>query len=489
MNTYSHTRPAKTRNEHERASDERGASAVLVAASLIMLMGFAAIAIDLGAGFNERRQSQSAADFAALAALQFAKCSSDPSNIACAVDTGAAEARDVANGNLPNQAFTASDWSSCTDSGALPLVSSVSPCISFTNNLERARVVTPDATIDTTFGRVIGFSSLMVSAPAVAEQVVTVSSDLIPNTPLSSSGAESCLFSNQAPQSIPPCDGPASGFYGYLDVALYGNSRIGTPSTCDNGDSNKRIAINLAAGSDHNLVEWNAGDPTVNDHDVCPNRSEDINSMYVQTGSPTGGVTDGLFLGVSGSINGQPIPPLPGRLICDPAPGPSTACRTVRGRNVDHTGLWEFLVPGACPGTDTHAEMKACLESWVSGVIFTEDIGSHPRFAAVPVFTVTPTGPGDYLIDHFVPVWLETLDLDCNANKCDTVHSPGEAGIFGSCPNPINPLIDNCGWADTSGSDSVEGLTAFGLELGMLPSSITEFFPGTLESRTRWLVD
>ena len=47
-------------------ADERGATAVLVAASLFMLMGFAALVVDVGAGFNERRQDQSAADFAVL---------------------------------------------------------------------------------------------------------------------------------------------------------------------------------------------------------------------------------------------------------------------------------------------------------------------------------------------------------------------------------------------------------------------------------------
>lgn len=480
------TSDTQTSPRPRHPQEERGAAAVLVAASLIMLMGIAAVAIDLGAGFNERRQAQSGADFAALAALQFAQCAADPADINCAVDTGAVEALAVANANLPDQAFTNTDWATCSDPGALARVSTVSPCISFTNNLERARVVIPEATVDTSFGRVIGAASLSVSAPAIAGQQVTASSELLPNTPLSSSGAESCLFSNQAPQTVPPCDGPASGFYGYLDVALYGNSATGTPSTCDNGDSNTRIALNLAAGSDHNLVEWAPGDPAVNDHDVCPNRSEDINEMVVQTGSPTGGITDGLILGVSGSINGEPIPSLPGRLICGPS---SVACQTVRVHNLDHTGLWEFLLPGVCPGTDTHDEMKTCLEGWSGGVIFDEAIGEHPRFAAVPVFTVTPTGPGSYLIDRFIPVWLETLDFECNANFCDTVHSPGETTSLPSCPNPIDPAINNCGWGDTSGSDDVEGLTAFEIDLGMLPDSITEHFPGTLEARTRWLVE
>ena len=46
---------------------ERGATAILVALSLFLLLGFAAIAIDLSVGFNERRQDQTAADIGVMA--------------------------------------------------------------------------------------------------------------------------------------------------------------------------------------------------------------------------------------------------------------------------------------------------------------------------------------------------------------------------------------------------------------------------------------
>jgi hypothetical protein len=47
---------------------ERGAAAILVAISLLVLVGFAALALDGGLGFDERRGTQNAADSAALAA-------------------------------------------------------------------------------------------------------------------------------------------------------------------------------------------------------------------------------------------------------------------------------------------------------------------------------------------------------------------------------------------------------------------------------------
>ena len=48
--------------------DERGAAAFMVAISLLVLVGFAALAIDGGLGFDQRRGTQNAADNAALAA-------------------------------------------------------------------------------------------------------------------------------------------------------------------------------------------------------------------------------------------------------------------------------------------------------------------------------------------------------------------------------------------------------------------------------------
>jgi hypothetical protein len=51
-----------------RIQDERGAAAFIVAISLLLLVGFAALAIDGGLGFDQRRGTQNATDNAALAA-------------------------------------------------------------------------------------------------------------------------------------------------------------------------------------------------------------------------------------------------------------------------------------------------------------------------------------------------------------------------------------------------------------------------------------
>jgi hypothetical protein len=72
---------------------ESGVSVVLVAASLFMLMGFAAMSIDMPLGMNERRTAQNAADHAALSAT-WVRCTGGTHAAAVA----AAEASVVRNG-------------------------------------------------------------------------------------------------------------------------------------------------------------------------------------------------------------------------------------------------------------------------------------------------------------------------------------------------------------------------------------------------------
>ena len=53
-----------------RTDDDRGLAMVLVALVMVVLLVFAAFVVDVGAVYNLRRQDQSAADSAALAAAQ-----------------------------------------------------------------------------------------------------------------------------------------------------------------------------------------------------------------------------------------------------------------------------------------------------------------------------------------------------------------------------------------------------------------------------------
>lgn len=58
-----------------RARDERGATAVIVAVSMVAMLGFSALAVDVGALVSDQKQLQNGADAAALAIAQ--ACSKD----------------------------------------------------------------------------------------------------------------------------------------------------------------------------------------------------------------------------------------------------------------------------------------------------------------------------------------------------------------------------------------------------------------------------
>lgn len=57
-------------NKYKFLSDQRGASAVLIAIMLVMLIGFAALAVDIGYLYATRNELQNVADAAALAATR-----------------------------------------------------------------------------------------------------------------------------------------------------------------------------------------------------------------------------------------------------------------------------------------------------------------------------------------------------------------------------------------------------------------------------------
>lgn len=77
-----------------RVNDEGGAVAVLVALLMVVLMGFAAIAVDVGALYAERRELQNGADAAALAIAQRCGRGSCGDTVALAQHMADANARD-----------------------------------------------------------------------------------------------------------------------------------------------------------------------------------------------------------------------------------------------------------------------------------------------------------------------------------------------------------------------------------------------------------
>jgi len=503
------------------ADSDRGASAVLVAASLVMLMGFAALAVDSGVGFNDRRQQASAADVGALAALQFAKTTLATTHPDCIGLTGkdksacrgAEEAIAVIDGTLPGR-YDDAAWGACVDANPPVeyttagggIVSAISPCISFTNSLQRSRVVLPGTDVETAFGKAIGFDTIRVSAFAEAGLEMNIVGGVLPFAvgPTSGGANQACFAAgDNAVINIDPCSDGVEGNYGKLDITLYGNEDYATPTICT-GSNAQRMSTNLVTGTDHpmkpNPPPGKPLDPVVNDVANCNAISNEVNQVEVLPGNAQGAIATGLW----GSISN---PSLEGRLRCKDgdagegyplgtlvSPVGTWPCVNVVNNHpeaLDHTPLWHYIDPsfnsGPCQygSISNRTEMESCL-AWYKGpgnkpTLFTEAIATSPRFAGVPRLDQDP-GSGNsikYTIKEFLPVYVETLYLGCTANTCSVVHSPGENSAASpppACPTPLTAPMSSCGWTG-NGQKLVEAITGFILTLDMLPDSIAESFP------------
>lgn len=94
----------------ERSQDcERGALSVLIAILMVALLGFAALAVDVGMLYAERTQLRNGADAAALAVAQ--KCAKNASDVDCAVSSPLARTLNSSNAGdgLSNVASLALD--------------------------------------------------------------------------------------------------------------------------------------------------------------------------------------------------------------------------------------------------------------------------------------------------------------------------------------------------------------------------------------------
>ena len=312
----------------------------------------------------------------------------------------------------------------------------------------------------------------------------------------SAGGTEICLKSgppSHAPNQ-PPCSGPETGNFGSLDITWYGNPLTGTPTRCT-GDTNGRLAGNMALGVDHPLDEWRgpdedppeSGEAVRDDRGLCPDQGARPNQIMGQTG-----VGSNLDAGMVSSTNvdGRSVP---GRLTRSPF-----ATRVVRSSTpaLDDKPLWEFIDPGLVSGIppscvrsaiSSKTQMNACLADYAGGVgcstapcnvpLFEADtdgdaangivdIQRSPRFAFVPELWASQwgTGSGDYQIRRFRPVFVQSTYFGCNASGCAAEFDPGEPGSG----IPVN------------GNKQLEGLTAMLLMNQMFPVSAIEHGPGRL---------
>lgn len=506
-----------------RSRNESGATAVLIAASMLVLIGFAAIAVDSGLVLDERRQDQNAADAAALSAGLGARvaptqpgCQASGSLEQTAACNGAVVAMDTVFKNLDvvlteadfadnarcgNAAFPSEYHVGGSNTGVVPETASNDIyCIRFTENLDKVRVVLPLINVDTTFGRVLGRDQIPVSAIAEADVTFGGPGSILPFAvgPTGAAQSHACVFEPGPGINGAPCDGPDDGNFGYLMSYLYGDDVLGTPVACGSGGGytdSERIAASIAKGSDHFFLTDPLVPGTANDLAECPNKNQPIDEVDVRTGGFASAAQTGLFesaLGTEGRLlckDGDAAEPL----WLDPQLD-SEDCEEVgttqHSEDIDDSDLWEYLdtpvtevtTPGVCNSVDDTAEMIACLDSWKAWEaangphaddLFDADIATSPRFGWVPLLNADPNtgGAGFYLITDFQPVYLWTSYFKCSGpNNCDVIFTPSANNPGTACTG----IVESCGWP-YNGNKSIDGQTAFMIPRSALPSPLSDF--------------
>jgi hypothetical protein len=447
-------------------------SAVLLAGSLFMIMGFAAIAIDFGAGVNERRADQTAADTAALSAGVELIVSGSVQN---AVDTVKAFTNDNLNRTVSN-----AQWAACTDADALayptdaiPGVANGSDCISFGPNaggtaFAKIRVLLPEQTSPPFFSRVLGSTGIVTTAAAEIQLDNLFASGAFPAGVFSGAGAGDtfCIKTGTGASSTDSCGDPSTGDFGNFHPYFYTEVSAGNPSSlCTSGNQPAPLSRAMADGIDHFLGISPNPTGTKRNGINCPQFPGPLFPDQVDSGggSSTSDITDGLIKG--GSYDGS----FTGRLTRKIWPNPwGTA--TIFNRTVDNRPLWSYIDPGAISAAGTpqscidaasgpsqnngsqeaqfvlaQTNLKACLAAGnTPDSLFVEALYESPRLTIVPRYweSVPNNSNGAvYNIKAFVPVFIDGVwtkngpQWTCNGgvinipgNLCK--HEPGRVGTL-----------------------------------------------------------
>lgn len=427
-----------------RIRKEEGATAIMVAVMLFMFMGFAALAVDSGLGFNERRLDQTVADNSVMGFV-----------VSTSIDgqaAGAVDARNLAATNLgidPADVAWLASWEACVDPEAFavqPLPNVECMSIDFQDEELTFRVRLPDQSVDTTFGAVLGITEISTGAFAEATIETEPEGKVIPFGLFAGANGESCIGDTAGPALPPPCDGPAIGQFGPFVSHFYVD-----PFQCINNG----FIVNVALGLDHNLGSFSnsyaPGDTEIFEGCTAGVPDGTPNTVEPSPGNQVGNIAQGLF--GSGNIFGRAFT---GRLV-DGGGSASIEATGIGPVNINNEPIWQFFIPGSSCHTAVaaaaddiarKAASEGCLIAW-NGVepLFVGNFLDARRVAFVPRYFETVAGPGvDYHIQENIPVYLESVYIQDGGTW--VIHHPPLTGPF-------------------SGANQVRALTAFVLDCGM----------------------
>jgi len=417
-------------------SGDEGFTLILLALLLVVLMAFTAIVIDIGAGYNYRRQDQSAADTAALAAAQ------DMPNDSLSVASAKSYANAALSSPLPNSA-----WNLCaTDAGALAIRATNNNCISFNNARTRVRVRLPDQIYETTFGKVVGVDEIRHTAFAIAGIQQVGFGNVLPfGIPFGGGSGDgySCLKSDSGNEE--PC-GNDSGNFGYIDFGWFGNEELGTAggtanSRCGNGNQDGRVRNSIAVGVDHTLGVAPSIAPTTaaDAPDACLAGGTEVpDNGYTRTGGADL-VEYGLFSGSSFTDGGLP------RFRRDNVIFPGTAWEaTVKGyANIDSVPLWEYIPTTIDAGNGTGNRVPESCERTVWNNLSTLG-GSIPTDVRTHLITEYPSNPQEWglrllrrCFSHYMGNDWTDLDSDGNGTISPEPRVAPGCPTNQPCPDPV----------------------------------------------------
>ena len=376
-----------------RSNRESGVSALILASSLLLLMGMAAVTVDLGAAFNERRQDQSSADAAALAAgVEIL--------IGNSYEEAVAAAKSFVDQNL-GRTLTAAQWSQCTDTDHVGLTTREAangldpsqPCISFGQSaggqaFSHIRVRVPVQETPTTFGRVLGVFTLQTSAAAEVELVPLLGQGAFPASVFNgtAAGTTVCIKTGTGSANQTSCGDPSTGNFGNFRPYFYTEIHPSNPnSMCNDGSSVNALGFIMSNGLDHSLgIAPGAGLGTRVNGDSCPGQSGPINPDRVRSGSgySNNDVTQGLISG--GTWDSTPYV---GRLTKPTPWSGSYGAATIFTRPVDNRPLWTFIDPAQALLADVAVNVAtpqvpafAACSAAAAGPSFITTLAEEPAF-------------------------------------------------------------------------------------------------------------
>lgn len=336
-------------------SDDRGSVLVMFALLLVVLLGFAAIAIDIGAAYSVKRQDQGAVDTAALSAAVQGRVGAGPAGMIQTI-------KDSVSQNSPAP-ITDAAWAACKDPSHLPVLSTAysasgSECISFgysrtggaqPSGITKIRVRLPNVSVATTFGRALGVNSILTHAVAVSEitSPFPFPSGLFADA---SAGDQICLLNGPSGNGG-LCSSNSSGGFGMFQPYYYSIS--GCPSG-GQGSGGNGPGLAIAQGIDHQLFPLKAvvGAPASPDLTLARlNGAGGCTEYFPNTVADNQGftnqdITSGFVTGDNGQHNPSGLP-YSGRLNNGPYwdGGPNGDLNTayVGGLTMDNAPLWYFL--------------------------------------------------------------------------------------------------------------------------------------------------